>query len=95
LVVRETDGAAVEIDLEGLHQRRFDRDPAVLAALAADMHDGAVVGAPNVTDIGAQQFIGAQPGKQPGEDRGAVPFDPIAAPPRLRIRGQRSQQGDH
>ena len=69
-----------EIFLEGLDQRRFDRDSTVLAALAADMDDGAVVGAANVTDIGAQQFIGAQPGQQAGEDQGAIPLEPIAAP---------------
>jgi hypothetical protein len=31
------------------------------------------------------QFIGAQAGKQCGEDEGAVTFDPIAASPRLRL----------
>ena len=36
------------------------------------MDDGAVVGAAKVTDVGAQQFIGAQAGQQPGEDQGAV-----------------------
>ena len=65
LVVRETDGAAVEIDLEGLHQRRFDRDPAVLAALAADMHDGAVVGAPNVTDLARNSSSARSPASSP------------------------------
>jgi hypothetical protein len=56
--------------LEGLHQRRFDWDPAVLAALAADVDDGPVVAGPKVTDVGAQQFVGAQPGQQHGEDQG-------------------------
>ena len=45
--------------LESLHQRGFDRDPAVLTALTADMDDSAVVRAPDVADVGAQQFIGA------------------------------------
>ena len=43
------------------------------------MDDGPVVGASKVTDVGAQQFIGAQPGQQRGEDEGAVAFDPVAA----------------
>jgi hypothetical protein len=70
--------------LEDCDQRRLDRDPAILAALAADMDDGTVVGASKVADVGAQQFVGAQPGKEPCEDEGAVAFDPLAASPRLR-----------
>ena len=45
--------------LEDLDQRRLDRDPAVLAALAANVDDGTVITAAKVTDVGAQQFIGA------------------------------------
>jgi len=56
---RKASRSAVEIALHDLHQRRFDRDPAVLAALAADVDDRALVGAAKVTDVGAQQFIGA------------------------------------
>ena len=78
-------GPGVEIALEHLHQRRLDGDPAVLAALAADVDDGAVVGAAKVTDVGAQQFIGAQPGQQRGQDQGAVALHPVGAPPRLRV----------
>jgi hypothetical protein len=37
----ESGRAAVEISLKHLDERRFDRDPAVLAALAADMDDAA------------------------------------------------------
>src|SRR5271166_2195121 len=43
----EAGGPAVEIALEDLHQCRLDRDPAVLAALAADLDDGPVVAASN------------------------------------------------
>jgi hypothetical protein len=39
----------------------------------------AVVGAPKVADVGAQQRVGAQAGKKPGKDEGAVAFDPVAA----------------
>jgi hypothetical protein len=46
--------------------------------------DGTVVAASKVTDIGAQQFMGAQAGQQPGEDECAVAFDPVAAAPSLR-----------
>jgi hypothetical protein len=65
--------------LEDLHHDGFDRDPAVLAALAANVDDGTVVAAAKVTDVGAQQVVGAQSGKQCGEDEGAVAFDPVAA----------------
>jgi hypothetical protein len=34
--------------------------------------DGPVVAAAKVTDVGARQFIGAQPGQQRGQDQGAV-----------------------
>jgi hypothetical protein len=88
----EAGGAAVEIVLEGLHQRGFDRDSAVLSALAADVHDGAVGGAPNVTDVGTQQFVGTQPGKEPGKDECSVAFDPIAVSPRLWVRDEGSQR---
>ena len=70
----EAGGPGVEIALEHLHQHRLDRDLAVLAALAADVDDGALVGSANVTDVGAHQFIGAQPGQQRGQDEGAVAF---------------------
>jgi hypothetical protein len=43
------------------------------------MHDGRIVAAAKVTDIGAQQFIGAQAGQQSREDEGAVALDPVAA----------------
>ena len=80
---RKSSRSAVEIVLEDVDQRRLDGDPAVFAALAADVDDGAVVGAAKVTDVGAQQFIGAQPGQQGGEDQGAVAFDPVGAPLRI------------
>jgi hypothetical protein len=44
----------------------------VLAGLAANVDDGAVVGTAKVTDVGAQQFIGAQAGQQRGEDECAI-----------------------
>lgn len=81
----ESGRAAVEISLKHLDQCRFDRDPAVLAALAANMYDGPVVGASEVTDAGTQHFIGTQPGHEPGEDECAVAFYPFAAPPRFRF----------
>ena len=77
--------SAVEIALEHPHQRRLDRDAAVFAALAADVDDGAVVGAAEVTDVGAHQFLGAQPSQEAGEDQGAVAFDPVVASPRPRV----------
>jgi DNA-binding cell septation regulator SpoVG len=80
-----TNNPRVEIELEHLDQRRLDRDPADLAALAADLDDGTVVGAVKVTDGGAHQFIGAQPRQKRGEDQGAVALHPVAAPPRLRV----------
>lgn len=60
---------AVEIVFEDLDERRFDRDPAVLAALAANVDHGTVVAAPKVADVGTQEFICAQTGKQRGEGR--------------------------
>ena len=45
--------------LENLDQRPFDWDSAVLAALATNMDDGPIVATAKVTDVGAQQFIGA------------------------------------
>ena len=81
----EAGGPGVEIALEDVDQRRLDRDPAVFAALAADVDHGPVVGAANVTDVGAQQIIGAQPGQQRGQDQGAVALHPVGAPPRLRV----------
>jgi hypothetical protein len=50
-----------------------------------NVDDGPVVAASKVTDVGAQQFISAQAGKQCGEDEGAVAFDPVAASPRFRV----------
>ena len=67
----------------------------VLAALAADVDDGSVVGAAKVTDVGAPQFIGAQPGQQRGQDQGAVALHPVASPPRLGVGAQGSQQDSH
>jgi hypothetical protein len=64
----EAGGPGVEIALEHLDQRRLDGDPTVFAAFATDVDDGAVVGAAEITDVGAQQFIGAQPGQQRGQD---------------------------
>jgi len=92
---RKASRSAVEIALEQLDQCRLDRDAAVFAALAADVDDGAVVGAAKVTDVGAQQFISAQSSQQRGEDEGAVAFDPVGAPPRLRIRVNPCQEGSH
>ena len=69
---RKASRSAVEIALEQLDQCRLDRYPAVLATLATDMHDGPVVGAAEVTDVGAPQFIGAQPAQQRGQDKRAV-----------------------
>ena len=48
--------AVAEMALDHLDQHRFDRDPAVLAALAADLDDRAVGGTAEVTDVDAQQF---------------------------------------
>jgi hypothetical protein len=79
----ESGRPAVEIVREDLHQRRFDRDAAVLAAFPADVDDGAVVGAAEVTEVGAQQFVGAQAGEQRGENEGAVTLNPVGASPRL------------
>jgi hypothetical protein len=64
----EAGGPGIEVALEHLHQRRLDGDPTVFVAFAVDVDDGAVVGAAKVTDVGAQQFIGAQPGQQRGEE---------------------------
>ena len=55
------------------------------SALAANVDDGPVIAASKVTDVGAQQFIGAQTGQQRGEDQGAVALPPVVAPPRLRV----------
>jgi hypothetical protein len=81
--------------LENLDQRPFDWDSAVLAALATNMDDGPIVATAKVTDVGAQQFIGAQSRQQCGEDKGAVAFDPVAAPPRLRVRIEGRQERGH
>ena len=59
------------------------------------MDDGAVVGAAKVTDVGAHQFIGAQPGQQRGQDQGAIALHPVGAPPRRRVGAERGQQGGH
>ena len=78
-------GKRVKVALDHVDHHGFDGDPAVLAALAVDVADGAVVGAAKVTDVGALQFIGAQPGQQRGEDQAAVALPPVVAPPRLRV----------
>jgi hypothetical protein len=59
---RGTARAVVEMLLDDLDQRGFNRDPAVLAAVPANVNDGTVVTGAKVTDVGAQQFIGAQAG---------------------------------
>ncbi len=59
------------------------------------MDDGAVVGAAKITDVGAQQFIGAQPGQQRDQDQGAVTFDPVAASPGLRVRVEGPEERGH
>jgi hypothetical protein len=59
------------------------------------MDHSAVIGGLNVAHVGAQQFIGAQAGKQRRQDERAVTFDPVAAPPGLRLRVQDCQQGCH
>jgi hypothetical protein len=48
----ESGRSAVEIILDDLDQRRFDRHPAVPAAVAVDMNNGAIVGTSKVTDVG-------------------------------------------
>jgi hypothetical protein len=91
----EAGGAAVEIVLEDLDQRRFDRDPAVFAALAAHVDDSAVLGPAKVTDVGAQQFISAQAGQQRGQDEGAIPLEPVGAARALRLLTEDDQQCGH
>jgi hypothetical protein len=59
------------------------------------MDDGPIVAAAKVTDIGAQQFIGAQAGQQSREDKGAAALDPVAASPRLRVRIELRQECGH
>ena len=50
--------------LEDVDEDGFDGDAAVFVALAADLDDGAVVGAAQVADVGAHQLVGAQTGQQ-------------------------------
>jgi hypothetical protein len=50
--------------LEDVDEDGFDGDAAVFVALAADLKDGAVVGAAEVADVGAQHLVGAQTGQQ-------------------------------
>ena len=52
--VGETDGAAVEIFLDDVHEGPLDWDPTILAALAADIDDCTVVRTPDIADVGAQ-----------------------------------------
>ena len=56
---------------------------------------GPIVATAKVTDVGAQQFIGAQPGQQRGKDQGAVALHPVVAPPRLRVGAEGGQEGGH
>ena len=56
---------------------------------------GPIVATAKVTDVGAQQFIGAQSRQQCGEDKGAVAFEPVAASPRLRVRIEGRQERGH
>ncbi len=51
--------------LEDVEEDGFDGDPAVFVAFAADLDDGAVVGAADVADVGAHQVVGAQPASSP------------------------------
>jgi hypothetical protein len=70
---------------EDLDQRRFDRNPAILAAVASNINDGPIVAAAKVTDVGAQQFISAgRPAAR--QDQGAVTFDPVAESPGPQVR---------
>ncbi len=71
--VGESGLSAVEVVLQDVDEDGFDGDPAVFVAFAADLDDRAVVGAAQVADVGAQQFVGAQTGQQPGDDEGAGP----------------------
>jgi hypothetical protein len=82
----------VEVSLNDPNHWRFDRDSAVLSAFAAHVDDGSVVGAADVANVGADQLVGTQAGKQRGEDQCTVAFDPITTPSRLWIVLHGAQQ---
>ena len=65
--------------LENAEQFSADRYSAVLVAFAAYVHHATVVGAPDVADVGVEEFVGAQAGQQGGEDDCSVVFGPIVA----------------
>jgi hypothetical protein len=48
--------SAVEVVLEDVDEDGFNGNPAVFVAFAADLDDGAAVGAAQVADVGAQQL---------------------------------------
>ena len=51
--------------LEDCDQRRLDRDPAILAALAAEMDDGTVVGASKVATLARNSSSARSPARSP------------------------------
>ena len=60
------------------------------AAYLQDRTDG---GLADIGDVGAHQFIGAQTGRQGGQDQRAVPFDPVTGAVWFGIEVQGAQQG--
>jgi hypothetical protein len=64
--------------VDDVEQFDADGDSAVLVALAADVQDTTVVGAPNVADVGAEELVGPETGQQRGEDDGPVTLGPVA-----------------
>ena len=68
--------SAVEIMLDHADHHRLDGDPAVLAALAANMDDRALVGAAEVTDV-ARNISSAR--------------NPASSPVRIRARSRSIQ----
>ena len=65
----EADRAAVQVCLDDGEQFGLDGHAAFLAAFAFDVDDGGpVIGGADIADICSLEFLGAQAGKQSGED---------------------------
>jgi hypothetical protein len=60
----EADGTRIEIGVEDLDQLLLYRDSAIRAAFAADVDYAALVSRADVTNIGAEQFLGTQSGQE-------------------------------
>jgi hypothetical protein len=81
----ETGRAGVEVAQQDVNELLLQRDSAILAALASDVDDGAVVGDPDVADIRAQQLVGPQTSRSSRTVAARTAFSRAVKPPRRKL----------